>query len=158
MSHSKEHFDGKREFEIALRSIAPTAPARSAADIAFEAGRRDAISQQRQTLWIHRLATAAAILVAGMLGANALLDQDASAPRLADGTSARPLPAFHDQTGEGVPARAASPYSYLALRTAVMGGGEIDLGGLPAGPSGGPSDDPASVRSIGDALRKQRGL
>lgn len=144
-----------REFEGALRALSPASPALSPCDAAYKAGRRDAFDQQRSSLWIHRAATAAAIAVAALLGISALLDGPADRAQLASDAGAQ-----SPQAQAHLPGRAVelSPFSYVALRSAVLRDGEIDLSHLPAAPAGGSVDAPADVRSIGDALREQRGM
>ena len=153
MSEVPGQSDADRGFEMALCSISPAAPAGAASDAAYEAGRRDGAAQQRPALWIHRLATAAAVVLAAMLGASTLLNEPSATQLAKESGPGNVLP-----DGGLEESRPASPFSYLALRWAVMGEGEIDLSQLPASPSGGSADAPESVRSIGEMLRDQRGL
>lgn len=164
MSDSKEHFDVNQEFEIALRAIAPAAPARSAADIAFEAGRREAISQQRQTLWIHRAATAGAILVAGAVGVRALVQPPVAtrpSPLVAQtqpGNDTTPqLGIAHSDSPMDRLSGEARPLSYLSLRSAILDAQEHEI--EPTTPTfGSGGHAPANTPSVADFLREQRGL
>jgi hypothetical protein len=147
--------DADRGFEMALRSVSPASPRGAVSDAAYEAGRRDGAAQHRGVLWIHRLATAAAIVMAAVLGARALLSEQSSRQLSRDDTVEQPR---QEQDLLAERASEPSPFSYVALRSAVMREGEVDWSHFPAASAGGTAGAREDVRSIGDALREQRGM
>lgn len=149
-----QDIDEMSPFEHALRSLAAAPPLRTAADSAYEAGRRDAARQGRQTMWLHRGLTAAALVMAGTLSIQALIHEQPGAGPVADRQEqVSPAPIAMDRAAAPI-----SPHSYLAMRTAVLGEGEIDLGRLPSGEAGEPGGGGEDIPSIREALREQRGL
>lgn len=166
------------DFENALRAMAPVPPARSASDAAYEAGRRDAVADnlnlqpsavpRQGTLWLHRLATAAALVLAGTLAWRAgespeqaaplqqarqetTITEPAQPPRL-------PLPARRDDVRPQ-----AGSLAYLSLRASVVTEEGIELDRLwkdprPAASSPVEQRDEPDAMSVADFMRLQRGF
>lgn len=151
MTETPSPSDADRGFEMALRSLSPVGPAGAASDAAYEAGLSDGAAQQRNVLWVHRLASAAAIVVAALLGVSAVLNNQAEQTKLAAAGSQGVLTPEAESRGP------VSPFSYLALRGAVTSEGEVELPQVPTGTgAGAPRTD--RMQSVGQMLRDQRGL
>lgn len=162
--------------EAALHAMRPAPLPRSASDAAFEAGRCQALAQQRQLLWSHRAASAAALLLAAGLGLHALTSPATPAARarqvVESRAAATPEPAViptditRDSRGESMSSANRSPLSYLSLRSAMMsdaGSGanfDLDLNGLSTRPAAAPGDPspPPAAPTVAELLREQRGL
>jgi hypothetical protein len=147
----KQDIEQNNPLESALRSLAAAPPVRTAADAAYEAGRRDAVRLGRQTMWLHRGLTAAALVMAGTLSIQALIHERPGGGTVVE----RQEQSLPGPGGVDDSAAPMSPHSYLAMRTAVLGEGEIVLGRLPSGGAGGSGGE--DVPSIREALL-QRGL
>ena len=122
------------DFETRLRSLTPAATDLSAIAAAYAAGRRDGRRRASGAMWLHRAAVAASLCVAAGAAWVAATNRVPPTKTVAIAQTApapppRELPAPVVRREPSPPPEQWRP-TVLALRSAVLAGGRIDLAAL----------------------------